>query len=242
MSASSLPQLRYPALHASAAVASRDGRVGHTRLVTIDLALLALAAVIGIALQALPLPGTWPRVVAAVLLAIALLAKLATRLRSYDVEWFDGRAVAETVKSASWRYAMHATPYDVKDSTADTLFTTTLRAAIAARPAIGGFLHAVPADGQQITPSMREIRDLPWRERQRLYLSDRVGDQIRWYSGKAAENVRQARRWFWIGFIAQGAALVLAIMLIAGPTLPDFCQRTGGGGRRGCCLDPVQPA
>lgn len=217
-----LPRLTYPALHASAAAASRDGRVGHTRLVMLDLALLAVAALIGIALQALELPDKWPRVVAAVLLAAALLAKLAARLRSYDTEWFDGRAVAETVKSASWRYAMHATPYDGDDTAADTLFTATLRETIAARPSLGGLLHAVPPDGQQITSSMREIRDLPLAERQRLYLSARVGDQIRWYSSKAAENARQARRWFWIGFIAQGAALVLAIALIEGPDVPDF--------------------
>lgn len=217
-----LPKLTYPALHTAAAAASHDGRKGHTRLVMIDLALLGVATLIGLALQALPVPEVWGRVVAAVLLAVALLAKLAARLRSYDAEWFDGRAVAETVKSASWRYAMHATPYDSDDAAADALFTTTLRETIAARPALGGFLHTMPADGQQITPSMREWRELPFAERKQRYLAARVADQIRWYSSKAAENARQARRWFWIGFLAQGAALVLAIALIEGPAIPDL--------------------
>ena len=63
----------------------------------IDLALLAVAALIGVALQAYPdLSDTWVRAIAAVLLAVALLAKLANRLQSYDAQWFDGRAVAET--------------------------------------------------------------------------------------------------------------------------------------------------
>jgi hypothetical protein len=225
MSATTLeaPTLTYPALHTAASAASKAGRIGHTRLVMIDLALLAVAALIGVALQAVPLlDERWVRVVAAVVLAVALLAKLASRLRAYDAEWFDGRAVAETVKSATWRYVMHATPYDGDDAGADATFAETLRETIAARPALGGHLHQIPADGQQITSSMRQLRALPVPEQQRRYLSARVGDQIRWYSSKAAENARQAMRWFWIGFAAQGAALVLAIAIVPAPNLPDL--------------------
>jgi hypothetical protein len=189
----------------------------------VDLALLAVAALISVAFQ------TWSPpderlipAIAAALLAIALLAKLANRLRAFDAQWFDGRAVSETVKSATWRYVMHAAPYQGDDAAANAEFIETLRETIAARPALGGHLHQIPADGQQITASMRQLRALPFPERRQRYLDARVGDQIRWYSSKAAENARQATRWFWIGFIAQGAALVLAIMIVAAPGVPDL--------------------
>jgi hypothetical protein len=217
------PTLNFPALHSAAAAASRSGRVNHTRLVMIDLALLAAAALIGVALQARPDIGDrWVRAIAAVLLAVALLAKLANRLRAYDAQWFDGRAVAETVKSATWRYTMHVPPYDADDAAADTAITNVLRDTLAARPGLTGHLYRIPTDGQQITASMRQIRALPFAERQRLYLSARVGDQIRWYSCRAAENARQATRWFWIGLGAQGAALILAIALVAEVSIPDL--------------------
>ena len=217
------PELVYPELHAAASLASRHGRRGHTQLVMIDLALLALAAIIGLIRPQLPdLPETWAGILAALLLAGALLAKMASQLRSYDAQWFDGRAVAETVKSASWRYAMHATPYDDTDAAANTGFAETLRDALAARPALTSVLHVLPVDSQQITASMREIRALPFAERQGLYLAERVGEQIHWYNHRAAENAKKARRWFWIEFLAQGAALVVAIALIAAPSFPDI--------------------
>lgn len=217
------PKLTYPALHTAAAAASKAGQTNHTRLVKIDLALLAVAALIGVTLQAYPvLSDTWVRAIAAVLLAVALLAKLANRLRSYDAQWFDGRAVAETVKSSTWRYAMHVPPYDAEDDAADASFAQMLRETLAARPGLAGRLYQIPVDGQQITTSMRQLRSLPFPERKRLYLSARVGDQIKWYSSKAAANARQATRWFWVGLGAQGAALLLAIAIVAAPSAPDL--------------------
>lgn len=219
----SLPAFTYPALFTAADAASRHGRRGHTRLIMIDLVLLATAAVIGLIRPRLPdLPETWAGILAAVLLAGALLAKMANQLRAYDAQWFDGRAVAETVKSASWRYAMHATPYDDADTAAGAQFAETLRDTLAARPSLGPVLHVLPVDSQQVTANMREIRALPFAQRQALYLAERVGDQIHWYGSRAAENARQARRWFWIEFLSQGAALVVAIALIAAPSAPDF--------------------
>lgn len=217
------PALAYPALHTAAAAASKSGRVNHTRLVMIDLALLAVAALIGVTLQVTsPLDARWVRAIAAALLAAALLAKLANRLSAFDGQWFDGRAVAETVKSATWRYVMHVPPYDGDGADADASFGSVLHQTLVARPALSAHLHQIPADGQQITPSMRQIRALPFDERKQLYLSARVGDQIAWYSRRAAENRRQAMRWFWVGLGAQGAALVLAIALVAAPSLPDL--------------------
>lgn len=223
MTPDSVPSLKYPALHATAAAASRHGRESHTRLVMLDLALLGAAAVIGIASTSLlPLAPDWAKALAAALLALGLLAKLANRLRSYDEQWFDGRAVAETVKSASWRYAMHVPPYNGTDADADTRLLEVLRDAITARPALAGHLHQMPADGQQITPSMRQIRALPLTGRKTTYLSSRMNEQISWYSSKAAANARQATRWFWVGFAAQGGALLVAIALVARPETPDF--------------------
>lgn len=217
------PKLTYPALHTAAAAASKAGQTNHTRLVKIDLALLAVAALIGVAFQLFPVQSvTWGRAVAAVLLAVSLLAKLANRLRSYDAAWFDGRAVAETVKSATWRYVMHVPPYAGEDAAADASCAKVLRDTLAARPGLAGQLYQIPADGQQITTSMRQLRALPLADRQRLYLSARVGGQIQWYSSKAAENARQATRWFWVGLGAQGAALLLAIAMVAAPSAPDL--------------------
>jgi hypothetical protein len=215
--------LDYPALFVAADAASVAGRNGHTRMVMTDLALLAAAALVGVAIERLLGPDTvWQYVAAAVLLALALLTKLATRMRALDTQWFDGRAVAETVKSATWRYAMQVPPYDGDDIAADDRFEDALRDALAARPGLAPYLYHIPPNAEQITTSMRQARSSPVAERKQRYLSARVGDQASWYSAKAAANARSAARWFWVGLVAEGAALIIAIMLVARSTWPDL--------------------
>src|SRR5687768_2397246 len=103
----------YPALFRAADAASRRARFAHTRLIGTELGLLVAAAVAGTLQSFLPeTTSAWARALPAVLLAAALIVKLANRLQRFDEQWFDGRAVAETVKTASWRYAMRVRPYD----------------------------------------------------------------------------------------------------------------------------------
>jgi hypothetical protein len=94
--------------------------------------------------------------------------------------------VAKTVKSASWRHAMHATPDDDADATANSDFAGSLRDILAALPEPNSVLHTLPVDNQQITASMREICALPLAECQALYLAERVGNRIHWYGNRAA--------------------------------------------------------
>ena len=106
-----MPTLTYPALYEAADAASLAGQQAYKWLVMADLGLLGTAAAIGSANQVVPRLGeSWSLVIAAALLAVAFVAKYVNQQRGYDALWFDGRAVAETVKSATWRYAMGARP------------------------------------------------------------------------------------------------------------------------------------
>lgn len=219
--AAELPQLEFPALYAAANAASLTGQQGYKWLVVADLGLLAIAAFVTMASQVDKNAATWSRAIAAALLALALLAKAVARMRSYDSQWFDGRAVAETVKSATWRYAMHAAPF-TNAVGAHAAFTATLRETLQARPSLVPYLYQVPANGRQMTPEMEQIRAAPLAARKALYIEKRLADQIGWYAGRAASSTSSASRWFWVGIVAQGLALVVAIVLIERPELPDF--------------------
>jgi hypothetical protein len=205
----------YPALYRAADAASRRARMAHTRLVGAELLLLVGAAVIG-AGQSL-LPGAshgWQRSLPAVLLVAALIAKLANRLQRFDEHWFDGRAVAETVKSATWRYVMRVRPYDGDETNLDVILGEALRETLAARPALAGHLHRLPAGSRQVvTERMRHIRNLSPEARQSFYLATRVDDQEAWYAGKSQSNARAATIWFWVSLLFEGLALAAAIMM-----------------------------
>jgi SMODS and SLOG-associating 2TM effector domain 1/SMODS and SLOG-associating 2TM effector domain 3 len=205
----------YPALYRAADVASRRARMAHTRLVGAELALLVGAALIGAAQSLLPGAGSgWERSLPAVLLVAALIAKLSNRLQRFDEHWFDGRAVAETVKSATWRYAMSVRPYDGDGTQPDITLGEALREALAARPALAAHLHRLPAGRLQVvTERMRQTRLMPPEQRRGFYLTARVDDQEAWYAGKSRANARSATVWFWVSLLFEGLALAAAIML-----------------------------
>ena len=48
---------------------------------------------------------------------------------------------------------------------------------------------------QQITPAMRRLRALSLADRHRLYLRERLDDQVRWYGQTAERHARSSRRW-----------------------------------------------
>jgi hypothetical protein len=205
----------YPVLYRAADAASRRARMAHTRLVGAELLLLVGAAVIGAG--QLLLPGAsngWQRALPAVLLVAALIAKLANRLQRFDEHWFDGRAVAETVKSATWRFVMGVRPYDAQGTHPDVILGEALREALAARPALAAHLHRRrTGERQVVTERMRQIRNCSPQERRDFYLVARVDDQEAWYAGKSQANARSATVWFWVSLLFEGLALAAAIMV-----------------------------
>ena len=205
----------YPALYRAADAASRRARMAHSRLVGAELLLLVGAAVIGAGQSLLPGAASgWQRALPAVLLVAALIAKLANRLQRFDEHWFDGRAVAETVKSATWQYVMGVRPYDGVGTDPDVILGDALRETLAARPALAGHLHRLPAGSRQVvTERMRHIRRLSPAERHSFYLSTRVDDQESWYAGKSRANARSATIWFWTSLLFEGLALAAAIVV-----------------------------
>lgn len=230
-----LPALTYPALYEAADAASLAGQQGYKWLVVADLGLLGAAAAISLASQILPLAAArwplvsfvvplfeegWSRAIAAVLLAVAFVAKYVNRQRGFDAQWFDGRAVAETVKSATWRYAMGAPPF-IGNEKAHAAFVDLLRETIKARVSLMPHLHHLPPESRQTPRCLDEIRAASLASRRALYVEERLENQALWYAGKAEANSRSASRWFWAGMAAQLAALVVAIALIVMPKAPD---------------------
>lgn len=212
-----------PELYRAADAASVAGRKGHFRLAQAELLLLVLAALLSVMHPLVPSSGIrWEQAAAALLLAIALVLKLAQRLRAFDEQWFDGRAVAETVKSASWRYTMHIPPYDRDDDVADAAFLDALRDTLQSRGDLAAHLSSRPPHHQQITEGMRRLRALPLPERRDTYLRGRASDQVDWYAARARANRRSGGRWFWVSLGFEGAALVAAIALVAQPDGPDL--------------------
>src|SRR5260221_3490932 len=47
----------------------------------------------------------------AILMLISIIITFATDLGKYEKKWYDGRAIAESLKSLSWKFMMKAEPF-----------------------------------------------------------------------------------------------------------------------------------
>lgn len=203
----------YPPLFHAADSASRTGQAWYTRLTEADLVLVLIAAfAIGIGSIGSSIWRQAMALTAAICLASAVILRWVNRARRPDRNWFDARAVAESVKTAAWRYAMRAEPFEGGDSTSSERFVAELQEIMAARPDLR--LEPSNAPGGQVTSSMREVRSKPFEERKLLYIKDRVSDQVAWYARRSRVHRRRAQLWFVVGLSGELLAVLFAIIRV----------------------------
>lgn len=149
-----------------------------------------------------------------------------------DRNWYTGRAVAESIKTITWRYISKAEPFDQADETDRHKFGTKLKAIVDQNKDVAGLLVTHLA-GLQISEEMERLRQQPVSERHQYYRARRITDQQNWYAKKALTN----RRWvdhFFIGLLSCiGIAILFSIAKVWYPTVPfwptDFFVTVAAG-------------
>lgn len=133
--------------------------------------------------------------------------------------WYKGRALAESVKTLTWRFVMRAQPFESPDQLdATSTFRNQLRAILAANKFAGNRLPASSADELQVTNEMLEIRNRSCDDRLSLYLKDRIIGQRTWYAKKSGHNQTLSRRWASTCVITYAAAIISSLVRASHPT------------------------
>lgn len=216
--ATAIQRADYPALYQLADASSLTGQRWYKRLTGLELVLVLTGAGFG---SLSVIGGVDWRASAAVSAASFLgagAAKLLARIRGYEADWFNGRAVAETIKSLTWRYITRAPPFE-HDGTADAQLIEHVGQTARMRPLLRPRAGALPAEATQITGTMRSARRLPWAELRDLYVVARIGEQGEWYRQRAIADERARDQWFFVTLASQGIAILLAIASIFAPEL-----------------------
>ncbi len=111
------------------------------------------------------------------------------------------------------------TPRGGDDTTSDREFIEDLSELRNARSDLRYKVDDSPDGAEQITPRMREVRQLLVEERRDLYVKERLEEQANWYAGKSEANRVLANRLFWASLAAQFVAMGLAVWQPAGRSL-----------------------
>jgi hypothetical protein len=210
-----MARVDYPALFLSSSKASASAQRKYLCLIRAQLFLLVLASAAGsIATAVGQSRSRQVSILTAIFLALSLVLMWILRIQRYEKIWFDCRAVAESVKTATWRYMMQVPPYDRDQDSAnlDSKFIRELMEIREARPGIDSHLAGLASGETEISEYMRKTRVLPLSDRREIYLRERLQDQKKWYEGETKTNRTFASVWFWSISTMQALALVLAIV------------------------------
>lgn len=211
----------FPALHRSANSLSLDAQRNFFTVLKLHLSLLC----IGAALSALNFPYVWIAIAQVFALLGALFCSIYLFAKRPDRLWYAGRAVAESVKTITWRYVTKAEPFNTTDNVAQHDFRNKLHDIVEQNREVAQALTSNLAE-VQITDEMNNIRGLNLPDRKELYRLKRISDQLEWYAKKSSFNRKVSSIFFSLLVATNAAAVISAVIRIIFLTSPVWFTDT----------------
>lgn len=229
MASNKVDSSHLPGLYQCANQASLDAQESYFSGLRWYLILLVLAAFVSY-LRPIDAVGA---LVSAGLFLVTLGILVFLRVKKPDDVWYNGRAVAESVKTISWRWMMRAEPFEDCENVevVSKAFINDLKQILDQNRSLSHSLQSGSAVNDPISERMKEIRSLPVDERLEVYLDQRIQDQANWYWMKSRFNKRRAQQWFWASVALHSVAIMMLLYRIKDPmfSLPVEVVATAAG-------------
>lgn len=163
----------------------------------------------------------WIAIGAALSFFGSLVLTLVSFLQRPEAAWYSARAVAESVKTRTWRWMMRAEPYTDRESIeqARKEFISDLKSILDQNRQMAIRIDGEHCCGDAITEKMEQIRRMSFLERFGVYKVARIEDQLRWYQTKTLWNRRRARQWLSVSVCLNVVAIFLLLLKVSDPTL-----------------------
>ena len=205
----------YPGLYRAADTASNNAQSAYLLAVRFHM----LALLIGAGLTVNPIPSTVYSLFNAAVFLSALAISILIATKRYEKAWYSARSVAESVKTATWRFMMRADPFSDADSVKEvkTIFRNLLSDILSSNNQLGDLLGGEDCTHEQITAGMTEVRSKGLEDRKSFYLEHRIDEQRGWYAKKSANNKKRSGQFFALLLTLQSAAVACVLLRIAYP-------------------------
>ncbi|KOX14494.1 hypothetical protein ADK67_42760 [Saccharothrix sp. NRRL B-16348] len=143
---------------------------------------------------------------AMVAFAVALVVEILLWTQQPERDWYAGRAVAESIKTLAWRYAVAGAPFPADAARAEALYHDRVAEVVAE----GEQRLSMEGDDPSPTQGMTALRAAPFEQRRTEYLEHRLKEQKDWYSARARHNRQRTLQWRIALIAGEVAAIVLA--------------------------------
>jgi len=151
----------------------------------------------------------------ALILFSAILSTLMLVLK-FEKGWYEGRAVAESIKTLCWKFMTGARPFSIEldETKAQNLLIENFKKVIGHRKDFFTLIGSDFAENEQLPIELLNIRKLSKDERIGIYKTQRLEKQKKWYTDKTTENKKWTKISFAIIIVAQVLAIISLILKI----------------------------
>lgn len=210
----------FPGIQQAADKASDKSQKYYINLVRLNLITGVTAALITIYNFEQIEPKLYIYIVSLVLLVTSLGLTGLIKYFKFEDLWYQGRALAESVKTLTWRYVTCSENFEsnVPLQEVERTFTDSLHTLQTKFPDLVQFMDTNLLQQNAITAKMNMTRNLPWQKRLENYVKCRIDDQVSWYSNKAKFNKRKKAKWLWLIIGTQVLAILSCTSLVVWPS------------------------
>lgn len=209
----------FPGLFQASDQASLVAQQAYNNIIAYDL----IAMIVASALAIYNYQSTDPKLAIYALSGFFLLTGLVltiiVKTKKYEDVWYQGRALAESCKTLTWRFITCSEGFEILIPTEEvkSKFAKRLRELGLEFKELNNYLNAKTLTFPNISTKMLEIRGSSMQRRKEYYISNRIEDQKKWYATKAEFNKNKYNYWFVIIIVTQSIALICSVYLIKNP-------------------------
>jgi hypothetical protein len=216
-----LKTIEFPSLFLAADKASVKAQKNYLIIIGLDLSFMIIGSLLAIYSFKCDSNKLIVYSVSGLFLLTSLILTIVLKSKAFEDIWYQGRALAESVKTLTWRFATCSELFEVHLSKSEVshIFIDRLKELSNEFKDLNKTLDANILSLPIISQKMENIRKLTTLERKDYYVNERIKDQKKWYSTKAEFNKTKYDLWFAVIISAQFLSLISIIILIKNPAL-----------------------
>ena len=149
----------------------------------------------------------------ALLFAIELGIRYYIHFSKLQDDWYYGRAVAESIKTMTWKFAMRPAKKESQNSHEEQFnqqIFNVLKIWEGLRP------NLKESDAENfVSQNLAEVKSkVDWQKKREYYRRGRILNQQKWYKERAAKNKELGKQYFALTILCYALAMVLSILYI----------------------------
>jgi hypothetical protein len=214
-----MKQSDFPGLHQASDKASLTAQGTYKRIIAFDLITMIVASALAIYNYQNTDPKFVTYLISGLFLLIGLVLTIIVKTKKYEDIWYQGRALAESCKTLTWRFITCSASFEVTMDieAAKATFIKRLKELGSEFKELNSNLNAEILTIPSISNEMLKVRNLNMQLRKEYYIQNRIEEQKKWYATKAEFNKSRYDFWFLAIIVTQAIGFISAFYLIIKP-------------------------